>query len=81
MFNKIKYYLAAFGAGIVAAFMAWVYYMRDGDGTPDLQDPFKPLVEANEEKLEELDVKIEDLKENGPAEMTDEEIVKYWEGE
>jgi hypothetical protein len=78
MFDKIKYYLIAFGGGIVAAFMLWVKFMRDNNYTTNLQDPFKPLVDMKEKELEEIDVKLKDLKENGVEDLTDSEILDYW---
>lgn len=80
MISKFKFYIITVFATLGAAFLIWAKFVRpDGEIDPAFKDPFEPLVDKHIGVLEELDVKIEELHENGVEDLTDEEVVSYWE--
>lgn len=79
MFDKIKFYLLTALATLGAAFMLWLKFLKPNDEIdPAFRDPFEPLVTHHEDELHELDIELNELKENGVDDLTDDEVVDYW---
>jgi hypothetical protein len=76
IWNKIKYYVAAFGAGL-ATVVFFLLKSKDG-GTVLPPNPFNGLEEDKENVINTVDEKLKDLDENGVGKKSDNQIVDYW---
>jgi predicted peroxiredoxin len=66
-------YFATFLMGVLALFFAT---RTNNSGTG--QNPITALKEEKKEEIKQIDEKLEDLKENGVKDMSDQEVVDYW---
>jgi len=80
MWNKIKYYVGAFFAGVGAILFFWIKTKDDGSVLPP-SDPYDGMIDREEEKVEIVDKELNKLREEGTKDLTDDEVIKYWEGE